>query len=95
MQVTLTRIDGTIREIVSLSLNDDGRAPAPLLADLAVGRYRIVFAVGDYFRARGTTLPEPPFLDRVPIDFGIADTAASYHVPLLVSPWSYSTYRGS
>jgi 5-hydroxyisourate hydrolase len=95
MQLTLTRIDGTVRQIAQLSLNDDGRTPAPLLADPAVGRYRLVFAVGDYFRALGTTMPEPPFLDQVPIEFGIADPAANYHVPLLVSPWSYSTYRGS
>ena len=75
----------------------DGRAPAPLLEGdaLAPGRYRLVFAVGDYFAARGVALPDPPFLDRVPIAFAIADAAARWHVPLLVSPWAYSTYRGS
>jgi 5-hydroxyisourate hydrolase len=80
-----------------LRLNDDGRADAPLLegAALQPGRYRLVFEVAAYFRARGATLPEPPFLDEVPLEFGIADAGAHYHVPLLVSPWSYSTYRGS
>ena len=74
--------------------DDDGRCPG--LRDVAVasGRYRLVFAVAAYFRARGATLPEPPFLDEVAIDFGIA-TDARYHVPLLVSPFGYSTYRGS
>ena len=62
---------------------------------LVPGRYRLVFAVAPYFRARGVALPEPPFLDEVPLDFGIADASLHYHVPLLVSPWSYSTYRGS
>ena len=78
-------------------LNADGRADAPLLEGdtLLPGRYRLVFEVAAYFRARGAALPEPPFLDEVPIEFGLADGAAHYHVPLLVSPWSYSTYRGS
>jgi len=62
---------------------------------LAVGSYELVFAVGAYFTALGVDLPEPPFLDRVPVRFGIADPEAHYHVPLLVSPWAYSTYRGS
>lgn len=78
--------------------NADGRTDAPLLsgADLRVGAYELLFHVGDYFRTRGTPgLPDPPFLDRVPIRFGIADPGGHYHVPLLVSPWSYSTYRGS
>jgi 5-hydroxyisourate hydrolase len=59
------------------------------------GRYRLVFEVAAYFRARGAALPEPAFLDEVPLDFGIADETSHYHVPLLASPWSYSTYRGS
>ncbi len=75
----------------------DGRADAPLITatDLRAGRYRLVFEVADYFRSRGAALPEPPFLDHVSLDFGIAEPALHYHVPLLVSPWSYSTYRGS
>jgi len=78
--------------------NEDGRTDAPLLADDAIrpGRYEIVFAVGAYFAAQGVK-PDPalPFLDEVPVRFGIADVTAHYHVPLLVSPWSYTTYRGS
>ncbi|MCO5978510.1 hydroxyisourate hydrolase [Ideonella oryzae] len=83
-----------IRELV---LNHDGRADGPLLKAEAFqpGRYRLVFEVAAYFRAAGVDLPEPPFLDAVPLDFGIADAAAHYHVPLLASPWAYSTYRGS
>jgi 5-hydroxyisourate hydrolase len=97
MVVTLVRIDTDVRTMQTVTLNDDGRASSPLLEgrDLVVGKYRLVFAVADYFRARGTALADPPFLDRVPIEFAIADAAANYHVPLLVSPWAYSTYRGS
>ena len=73
--------------------NADGRCPA--LPALAPGRYRLAFGAADYFRASGVALPEPPFLDLVTIDFGIADATAHYHVPLLVSPYGYSTYRGS
>lgn len=77
--------------------NADGRTDAPLLMDseLQIGVYELVFFVGQYFDQRCENLPSPPFLDRVPIRFGIADLAVHYHVPLLVSPWSYSTYRGS
>jgi 5-hydroxyisourate hydrolase len=77
--------------------NADGRTDAPLLQDDAVrpGRYRLVFGAGDYFRRVGVPVSEPPFVDRVTLDFGIAEAGGSYHVPLLVSPWSYSTYRGS
>ena len=80
-----------------LRLNDDGRADAPLLEGdtFRVGAYRLLFDVAPYFRGLGITLPEPPFLDAVPLDFGLADTAGHYHVPLLASPWAYSTYRGS
>jgi len=89
---------GQSRLLRSLVLNADGRNPdGPLLRDgeLQRGTYLLVFAVADYFRARGVALPEPPFLDRVSLDFGIARPQEHYHVPLLVSPWSYSTYRGS
>lgn len=81
----------------ALVLNADGRADGPLLeaAALQPGRYRLVFSVAAYFSQRGVVLPEPPFLDEVPVEFGIADAAQHYHVPLLASPWSYSTYRGS
>jgi 5-hydroxyisourate hydrolase len=75
----------------------DGRFGAPLLdgAAFAPGRYALTFQVAAYFRSLGMVLPEPPFLDEVVIAFGIADAGQNYHVPLLVSPWSYSTYRGS
>ena len=79
-------------------LDADGRNPqGPLYRDgeLKAGTYRLVFDVAAYFRGKGVVLPEPPFLDRVTLDFGIAQPAQHYHVPLLVSPWSYSTYRGS
>jgi 5-hydroxyisourate hydrolase len=79
-------------------LNGDGRNPdGPLFdnASLKAGTYRLVFDVAAYFRQRGVQLPDPPFLDRVTLDFGIAHADQHYHVPLLVSPWSYSTYRGS
>jgi 5-hydroxyisourate hydrolase len=77
--------------------NAEGRTDAPLLdaASMAAGTYELLFFVGDYFAAAGAALTDPRFLDVVPVRFGIADAAASYHVPLLVSPWSYSTCRGS
>jgi 5-hydroxyisourate hydrolase len=77
--------------------NADGRTDSPLLADgaLQAGVYELVFSVGKYFAQHRQDLPNPPFLDEIPIQFGIADTTAHYHVPLLASPWSYSTYRGS
>jgi 5-hydroxyisourate hydrolase len=77
--------------------NADGRTDQPLLADVefGIGLYELNFAVGPYFAQKMSDLPDPPFLDRVPIQFGIADPTAHYHVPLLTSPWAYSTYRGS
>ena len=80
-----------------LVLNHDGRTDAPLFdnASLRKGTYRLTFDVAAYFKARGLVLPEPNFLDRVRLGFGIANADQHYHVPLLVSPWSYSTYRGS
>jgi 5-hydroxyisourate hydrolase len=99
MRVALFRLDaaGAATELKSFALDADGRAPAPLLegASLVRGRYRLVFAVGAYFASRAAVLADPPFLDDVPLDFGIAAVDQHYHVPLLVSPWSYSTYRGS
>jgi 5-hydroxyisourate hydrolase len=77
--------------------NADGRCDAPLLegAAFTTGRYRLVFAAGEYFSGLRMALPSPHFIEDVTLDFGVADAAAHYHVPLLVSPWSYSTYRGS
>jgi 5-hydroxyisourate hydrolase len=82
----------------TFTLNSDGRNPDGLLFDhdkLKIGTYRLEFDVSAYFKAKGTLLPEPNFLNIVNIDFGIAKADEHYHVPLLVSPWSYSTYRGS
>ena len=98
MALTLYRRHGERLETLrSATTNGNGRIDAPLLEGdaLSPGRYRLVFAAGAYFRQRGVSLPDPPFVDEVVIDFGVADPAAHYHVPLLVSPWSYSTYRGS
>jgi len=89
---------GGATSIKKLVLNQDGRSPdGPLLEGAAFrqGTYRLVFDVAAYFRSRGVALPEPSFLGLVGIDFGVAAPGEHYHVPLLVSPWSYSTYRGS
>jgi 5-hydroxyisourate hydrolase len=96
MALTLERVapDGSTELVKTLRLDEDGRAGGPLLEDARPGRYRLTFEVAGYFRSRGVSLPEPPFLDRVALDFGLA-AEPHYHVPLLVSPWSYSTYRGS
>jgi 5-hydroxyisourate hydrolase len=97
MKVELYALAGGRKLVASVVTNAGGRTDAPLLegATLVAGTYELVFAVGAYFRAAGTALPDPAFLDEVPLRFGIADTNAHYHVPLLASPWSYSTYRGS
>ena len=98
MRVDLLRFDaGTFHPLKSLVLDADGRADAPLLSgsEFRAGRYRLVFGVAAYFAVRGAALADPPFLDEVPIDFGLVALGEHYHVPLLVSPWSYSTYRGS
>ncbi|HTV51908.1 MAG TPA: hydroxyisourate hydrolase [Steroidobacteraceae bacterium] len=83
--------------ITAAQTNADGRCSSPLLqgAVFREGRYTLTFHVAAYFRALGQQLAEPPFLDEVVIAFGIADPRQDYHVPLLVSPWSYATYRGS
>ncbi|KGM31850.1 hydroxyisourate hydrolase [Inquilinus limosus] len=96
--VALYRLDGDTRTLVTETrTNADGRCDAPLLAGDAFrpGTYELVFATGAYFRTAGVALADPPFLDQVPIRFGIAHADQHYHVPLLISPWSYSTYRGS
>ncbi|MBA4108384.1 MAG: hydroxyisourate hydrolase [Leptothrix sp. (in: Bacteria)] len=97
MSVALYVMQGEWALIKQARTNADGRLDAPLLSghDLVPGRYRLVFDVEAYFRQMGVDLPKPAFLGQVPLDFGIADGAAHYHVPLLVSPWAYSTYRGS
>ncbi len=89
--------DGMMRLIKTVTTNADGRSDAPLLGagEMRVGRYELLFHVGAYFRAMGEALPDPPFLDQVPVRFAIAEPQTRYHVPLLVSPYGYVTYRGS
>jgi 5-hydroxyisourate hydrolase len=98
VQIELWSLDGGDRKLLkTVRTNADGRTDHPLLAaeEMRTGRYELVFFVGDYFAAQGGKESSVPFLDRVPVQFGIADATASYHIPLLASPWSYSTYRGS
>ena len=94
LKLELFRIeDGGRHLLKTVRTNDDGRTDEPLLTEteFSTGVYEIVFHVRPYFGEAGT----PPFLDQVPIRFGVADPGAHYHVPLLASPWSYGTYRGS
>jgi 5-hydroxyisourate hydrolase len=105
VKIMLYRVSGNShRKIAEVVTNADGRTDAPLLtgADLKVGTYELVFCAGDYLRATGQTAGQiantsdiPLFLDEIPIRFGVADTDGHYHVPLLISPFAYSTYRGS
>jgi 5-hydroxyisourate hydrolase len=100
LRVDLHRVAGSRNAgdlLVSLVTNADGRCERPLLEDAALqaGVYELVFHAGPYFAAHGMALPSPPFLDAVVVRFGIADPAAHHHVPLLISPYGYSTYRGS
>lgn len=98
LAVTLAQLtsDG-VRELGRFVTNADGRMGAPLLEGEAFrpGTFELAFHVGDYFRARGAAASEPPFLEVVPVRFGVADADAHYHVPLLVAPYGYTTYRGS
>ena len=88
---------GEARVIVSVTTNLDGRTDQPLIGGrpIPIGRYELRFHVGDYFTRRGAPHGDPPFLDMVPVRFAVAEPEGHYHVPLLVTPWSYSTYRGS
>ena len=98
MAVALYRIDAGAPALIGrFVLNHDGRVDGALLdgTAFAPGRYRLVFGVAAYFRGHGAVLDEPPFLDEVPLDFGLATVGGHYHVPLLASPFAYSTYRGS
>ena len=98
MRIELHRVNGDSRALAtSVITNSDGRAPSALLEGDAfcAGRYSLTFHVAAYFRSLGIALAAPVFLDEVVIAFGVAEPEQNYHVPLLVSPWSYSTYRGS
>jgi 5-hydroxyisourate hydrolase len=98
IKIALYRISGDTRaKIAEAQTNADGRTDAPSLAaaDFATGIYELIFFAGDYLRASGAKLPDPLFLDQIPIRFGMDDPQAHYHVPLLLSPFGYSTYRGS
>ncbi len=97
VDVTLYRVDKGHQLLKQDATNADGRLDAPILdeEEFRAGVYELVFQAGAYFRASDLELPNPPFVDEVVIRFGIADVDSHYHVPLLVSPWSYSTYRGS
>ncbi|MFM1909274.1 MAG: hydroxyisourate hydrolase [Pseudomonadota bacterium] len=99
MTVALYTTQGDDATLVKrFTLNADGRNPDGLLYDnasLKAGTYRLVFDVAGYFKQQDVALPEPNFLNKVSLDFGVAHADQHYHVPLLVSPWSYSTYRGS
>jgi 2-oxo-4-hydroxy-4-carboxy-5-ureidoimidazoline decarboxylase len=98
LRIALSEIGASARgALAAVTTNADGRTDAPLIADapLRIGTYELAFHVGDYFKAAGIALPDPPFLDVVPVRFAIAEPEGHYHVPLLTTPWSYSTYRGS
>ncbi len=97
LKIALYRVScNSHRKVKDVVTNADGRCDAPLLEgkDFATGQYELIFFAGDYLRASGQQLPEPAFLDQVPIRFGMAEDT-HYHVPLLISPYGYSTYRGS
>ena len=97
IKIELWRIGDDLMHLKTLATNDDGRADAPLLdgGDFQRGEYELRFHAGDYLSGSGVNLPKPAFLDVIPIRFGIADPDTHYHVPLLLSPYGYSTYRGS
>jgi 5-hydroxyisourate hydrolase len=98
MEIRLYRVDPAYCTLLKeVRTNDDGRVDPSLLAsgELMIGTYELRFQVAAYFRSVGVRIAEPAFLDEVPIRFGVADADVHYHVPLLVSPWAYSTYRGS
>ena len=96
--IQLSKFEGPTPLILKTVItHDDGRLNEPLLSadEIKTGEYELLFNIGDYFREKGVTLPDPAFLDKVSIRFGIADPASHYHVPLLISPWGYQVYRGS
>ncbi|OOY21483.1 hydroxyisourate hydrolase [Thioclava sp. DLFJ5-1] len=98
LKITLFALDGVDREVLAeMVTNADGRTDSPILPveRFRTGQFELIFSAGDYLRASGQGAPEPLFLDEIPIRFGMNDAEAHYHVPLLLSPYGYSTYRGS
>jgi 5-hydroxyisourate hydrolase len=98
VKIDFSVLDGSTYQLVrTVHTNADGRNAEPLLTPetMKVGQYQLVFYIGEYFAKLGTVLPNPPFLEKAVIQFGMADATSHYHVPLLASPWSYTTYRGS
>lgn len=98
VRIDFSVLDGSgYRLIRTVRTNADGRNAEPLLTPetMKVGKYQLVFYLAEYFTKLGTVLPDPPFLDKAVIQFGISDASSHYHVPLLASPWSFTTYRGS
>jgi hydroxyisourate hydrolase len=96
IRIMLHEIGGSARSLLKeMATSADGRTDAPLMAGepLRIGTYELTFHIGNYFRRQ--TSAHPPYLETVPVRFGIAEPEARYHVPLLVTPWSYTTYRGS
>ena len=99
ISVVLTELSdlGEARVIARALTNSDGRTDQPLIGDrpVPIGRYELMFRVGDYFAGRDVPMPDPPFLDQIPLRFSVSEPEGHLHVPLLVTPWSYATYRGS
>jgi 5-hydroxyisourate hydrolase len=98
IKIEFSVLDGeTYKLLKTVTTNADGRNGEPLLTpeNMKAGKYQLVFYIGEYFAKLGTVLPNPPFLEKAVIQFGMADATAHYHVPILASPWSYTTYRGS
>jgi 5-hydroxyisourate hydrolase len=98
MRIDFSVLEGDrYRLIKTFITNEDGRTNEPMLSGnaMAVGRYEMMFYIADYYKKLGVQLPDPPFLDKVPVRFAIFDATQSYHVPLICTPWTYSTYRGS
>jgi 5-hydroxyisourate hydrolase len=98
VRIDFSVLEGSAYKLIkTVRTNADGRTPEPLLTaeTMKVGQYELVFYLAEYYTKLGTILPKPPFIEKAVIQFGMADAASHYHVPLLASPWSYTTYRGS
>ena len=98
VKIEFSVLDGEAYKLVTtVTTNADGRNGQPLLTpeNMKAGKYQLVFYTGEYFAKQGTVLPNPPFLEKALIQFGMADATSHYHVPILATPWSYTTYRGS